>query len=300
MITKISHDVQYTIMYIVGTLSCLPLRATNKEMKEFFDCNVPQLRYKKMWDVNKLRFQVPWNYLRNIDNITQEERNIISEKWIPVNRPPSVLRQNAIILEFDIIQQNLVRFGVEEARDPGWYIQDYIFIEDVYEEEVFVIMFDEQYEDEVYFEEIFMEESYEALPIIEEEYIVSLERLDEPVIFAHTNELLEVFEFEIIREELEDELRNDERDEEELVEALEEIEEWFEEELEELQEADEVFETTESSEELLAEAEEESTEEVNEEKSSVRVSALDVVASTIQSARNSVSSSCATSPCRSS
>ena len=192
-------------------------------------------------------------------------------------------------------------YGYEEEEyyeefifEDEWYeepIEDYIFIEPEYEEEVFVIMFDEQYEDEVYFEEIFMEESYEALPIIEEEYIVSLERLDEPVIFAHTNELLEVFEFEIIREELEDELRNDERDEEELVEALEEIEEWFEEELEELQEADEVFETTESSEELLAEAEEESTEEVNEEKSSVRVSALDVVASTIQSARNSVSSS---------
>jgi len=192
-------------------------------------------------------------------------------------------------------------YGYEEEEyyeefifEDEWYeepIEDYVFVEPQYEEEIFVIMFDEPYEDEVYFEEIFMEESYEALPIIEEEYIVSLERLDEPVIFAHTNELLEVFEFEIIREELEDELRNDERDEEELVEALEEIEEWFEEELEELQEADEVFETTESSEELLAEAEEESTEEVNEEKSSVRVSALDVVASTIQSARNSVSSS---------
>jgi len=192
-------------------------------------------------------------------------------------------------------------YGYEEEEyyeellfEDEWYeepIDDYVFVEPQYEEEVFVIMFEEQYEDEIYFEEIFIEESYEALPVIEDEYIVSVERIDEPVIFGHTNELLEVFEFEIIREELEDELRNDERDEEELVEALEEIEEWFEEELEEIQEADEVFETTESREELLAEAEEEITEEINEERSSVRVSALDVVASTIQSARNSVSSS---------
>jgi hypothetical protein len=190
-------------------------------------------------------------------------------------------------------------YGYEEEEyyeeilfEEEWYeepVDDYVFVEPQYEEEVFVIMFEEQYEDEIYFEEIFIEESYEALPVIEDEYIVSVERLDEPVIFAHTTELLDVFEFEIIREELEDELRNDETDEEELVEALEEIEEWFEEELEEVQEADEIME--EEPEELYAEAEEESTEEVNEEKSSVRVSALDVVASTIQSARNSVSSS---------
>lgn len=190
-------------------------------------------------------------------------------------------------------------YGYEEEEyyeeilfEEEWYeepVDDYVFVEPQYEEEVFVVMFDEPYEEEVYFEEIFVEESYEALPVIEEEYIVSLERFDEPVIFAHTTELLDVFEFEIIREELEDELRNDERDEEELVEALEEIEEWFEEELEEVQEADEIME--EEPEELYAEAEEEINEENNEEKSSVRVSALDVVASTIQSARNSVSSS---------
>ena len=114
-------------------------------------------------------------------------------------------------------------YGYEEEEyyeelifEDEWYeepIDDYVFVEPQYEEDVFVIMFDEPYEDEVYFEEIFVEESYEALPVIEDEYIVSLERLDEPVIFAHTNDLIEVFEFEIIREELEDELRNNERDE---------------------------------------------------------------------------------------
>ena len=193
-------------------------------------------------------------------------------------------------------------YGYEEEEyyeevlfEDEWYeepVDDYIFVEPQYEEEVFVVMFDEPYEDEVYFEEIFVEESYEALPVIEEEYIVSLERIDEPVIFAHTNDLIEIFEFEIIREELENELRNDERDEEELAEALEEVEEWFEEELEEIQEADEIIEVTESREELLAEAEEvheEESEEINEEKSSVRVSALEVVAGTLRTASNSVS-----------
>ena len=189
-------------------------------------------------------------------------------------------------------------YGYEEEEyyeelifEDEWYeepIDDYVFVEPQYEEEIFVIMFDEPYEDEVYFEEIFVEESYEALPVIEDEYIVSLERLDEPVIFAHTNDLIEVFEFEIIREELEDELRNNERDEEEIVEALEEIEEWFEEELDEIQEETEIME--EEVEELYAEAEE-VNEETNEEKSSVRISALEVVASTIQTARNSVSGS---------
>ena len=187
-------------------------------------------------------------------------------------------------------------YGYEEEEyyeeilfEEEWYeepVDDYVFVEPQYEEEVFVIMFEEPYEEEVYFEEIFIEES---LPVMEEEYLVNFERIDEPVIFAHTNDLIEIFEFEIIREELEDELRNDESDEEELAEALEEIEEWFEEELDEIQEETEIME--EEPEELYAEAEEEITEEVNEERSSVRVSALDVVANTIQTARNSISGS---------
>ena len=182
--------------------------------------------------------------------------------------------------------------------EEEWYEEptdDYVFVEPTYEpEEVFIVLFDRPSEDEIYFEEIFIEETYDVLPVIEEEYLVSLDTLDEPVLFTHTNDLLEIFEFDIIREEIENEIRNDERNEEEVVEALEEIEEWFEETMDEVQEDDEIFETTESREELFAEAEE-STEEENEEnndqKSTVRISALDVVASTIQTARNSVSGS---------
>ena len=187
-------------------------------------------------------------------------------------------------------------YGYEEEEyyeeflfEEEWYeepVEDYIFIEDTYEEEVFIVMFEDIQEEEIYFEEIFIEES---LPIIEEEYLVSFERIDEPIILTHTTELLEIFDFEIIREELENEFTNDERDEEAIVEVVEEIEEWFEETVEEIEEEIEIVE--EETEELYAEAEEEINEENTEEKSSVRISALDVVASTIQTARNSVSSS---------
>ena len=202
-------------------------------------------------------------------------------------------------------QEQSIAYFVEDEFDYGyeeeyfedllfeeeWYeepIDDYVFVEPQYEEEVFIVLFD-QPQEEIYFEELFIEESYEALPSIEEEYVVSLDRLDEPVVFIPTTNLIEVFEFDIIREELENELRNDERDEEELVEVLEELEEWFEEPTDELADLDRPEERVVMEETRGNQTEEE--EEINQEKSSVRVSALEVVASTIRTARDSVSSS---------
>jgi hypothetical protein len=202
-------------------------------------------------------------------------------------------------------QEQSIAYFVEDEFDYGyeeeyfedllfeeeWYeepIDDYVFVEPQYEEEVFIVLFD-QPQEEIYFEELFIEESYEALPSIEEEYVVSLDRLDEPVVFIPTTNLIEVFEFDIIREELENELRNDERDEEELVEVLEEVEEWFEEPTDELADLDRPEERVVMEETRGNQTEEE--EEINQEKSSVRVSALEVVASTIRTARDSVSSS---------
>ena len=206
-------------------------------------------------------------------------------------------------------QEQSIAYFVEDEFDYGyeeeyfedflfeeeWYeepIDDYVFVEPDYEEEVFIVFF-EQPQEEIYFEELFVEESYEVLPSIEEEYMVSLDRLDEPVVFIPTTNLVEVFEFDIIREELENELRNDERNEEELVEVLEEVEEWFEEPADELADLDRSEERVVMEETRGDQAEEEeiSQENNSQEKSSVRVSALDVVASTIQTARNSVSSS---------
>ena len=202
-------------------------------------------------------------------------------------------------------QEQSIAYFVEDEFDYGyeeeyfedllfeeeWYeepIDDYVFVEPQYEEEVFIVLFD-QPQEEIYFEELFIEESYEALPSIEEEYVVSLDRIDEPVVFIPTTNLIEVFEFDIIREELENELRNDERDEEELVEVLEELEEWFEEPTDELADLDRPEERVVMEETRGNQTEEE--EEINQEKSSVRVSALEVVASTIRTARDSVSSS---------
>jgi len=202
-------------------------------------------------------------------------------------------------------QEQSIAYFVEDEFDYGyeeeyfedllfeeeWYeepIDDYVFVEPQYEEEVFIVLFD-QPQEEIYFEELFIEESYEALPSIEEEYVVSLDRLDEPVVFIPTTNLIEVFEFDIIREELENELRNDERNEEELVEVLEEVEEWFEEPTDEFADLDRPEERVVMEETRENQTEEE--EEINQEKSSVRVSALEVVASTIRTARDSVSSS---------
>ena len=205
-------------------------------------------------------------------------------------------------------QEQSIAYFVEDEFDYGyeeeyfedflfeeeWYeepIDDYVFVEPEYEEEIFVVLF-EQPQEEIYFEELFVEESYEVLPSIEEEYIVSLDRLDEPVVFLPTTNLVEVFEFDIIREELENELRNDERNEEELVEVLEEVEEWFEEPTDELADLDRPEERVVMEETRGDQTEEEEISQINqEEKSSVRVSALDVVASTIRTARDSVSSS---------
>tara|TARA_R110002012_G_scaffold81295_3_gene205734 strand:+ start:417 stop:2660 length:2244 start_codon:yes stop_codon:yes gene_type:complete len=229
-------------------------------------------------------------------------------------------------------QQESVAYFVEEEFDYGyeeehqhdefffeeeWYdepINDYVVIDPMHDHgEPLMIMFDQPYEEEIIFfeepifEQLFLEETFEELPALEEEYLV-FERLDEPLPFLNilpTDELITLYEFEtIIREEIEHEHRHDEEREREDFEDLEELEEWFEEEMEQLAEADEIIEITESREELLAEAEEEGEseeeieeliaeheEEINEERSSVRISALDVVASTIQTARNSVSSS---------
>ena len=148
----------------------------------------------------------------------------------------------------------------------------------------------------------------EEIYIVEEFYLepVGTEYRDEFIEVFDVEELIELYEFEtIIREEIENEIAHEEMETEEF-ETLEDLEEWFEETMDEIQETDEVFEITESREELLAEAEENTEEEIHEEieelfaeedesrpdderKSSVRVSALSVVAGTLRTAANSVS-----------
>jgi len=227
-------------------------------------------------------------------------------------------------------QEASVAYYIEEEFDYGYgeetNYDDYYIEEEWFEEpfeEFNYVGYEEEYEeilitfggDDIFGweeEEMLFEEysigDIDPLPdfnIIEEEYIV-FERIDEPLAILdiiNTDELIDIFEFEtIIREEIEYE---EERIEE--FESIEDLEEWFEETMDEIQEDDEVFEITESREELLAETEEsteeeieseeieevfaENEEEVGEQRSSVRISALDVVAGTMQTARNSYSSS---------
>ena len=226
-------------------------------------------------------------------------------------------------------QEASVAYYIEEEFDYGYgedtnyndyYIEEewfeepfeefnYVGYEEEYEEILITFSVDDifEWEEEMLFEEYSIGD-IDPLPdfnIIEEEYIV-FERIDEPLAvldIINTNELIDIFEFEtIIREELENE---EERIEE--FESIEDLEEWFEEEMDEVQELDEIFEATETREERIAEAEEsteeeieseeieevfaENEEEVGEQRSSVRISALDVVAGTMQTARNSYSSS---------
>ena len=149
----------------------------------------------------------------------------------------------------------------------------------------------------------------EEIYIVEEFYLepVGTEYRDEFIEVFDVEELIELYEFEtIIREEIENEIAHEEMEAEEF-ETLEDLEEWFEEEMEELQEEDEILEST--YEERVAEVEEEIEEEnsleeerieelfaeedeskpESERRSSVRVSALSVVAGTLRTASSSVS-----------
>ena len=130
MINSLYEDAQRLIFFSVAPLlATLPIRATNKALKQCYDQGVKEAtkRTSKKWNIQQLRGQVPWNYLRNIDHVSQEERNAISRIYKPYNRPPTLIRQDAMITEVEKINKNLVNWGVEDARDPGWYIQDYIW-----------------------------------------------------------------------------------------------------------------------------------------------------------------------------
>ena len=211
-------------------------------------------------------------------------------------------RQEESVAFFD---EEMVDYGFVDEQEQfatGIFIDEQFGYEDFEEYDTF-FEYDTFENDEVYlvelepiaegYVEIFdWEEPYEEYVEVwnePEEIFVSLEPRNEFVEVFDVEELINLYEFEtIIREEIDNDVRHDETNERESFETLEELEEWFEEELEEIQQDDEIDENTESREELLAEVEENIEEENTEEKSSVRRSALAVVASTIQTARDSV------------
>ena len=194
--------------------------------------------------------------------------------------------------------ENSIAYFVEDEVDYG-YEEDYnsIIEQDEYfqDDEIYVV---EVLPVEEWQEEIFVwEEPYEEYVEVwtePEEIFISFEPRNEFVEIFDVEELISLYEFEtIIREELENDVRHDETNERENFETLEELEEWFEEtsdEVADLGRPEErvVMEETRGNQ---TEEEEINEEESTEEKSSVRMSALAVVANTIQTARNSVSNS---------
>jgi hypothetical protein len=213
------------------------------------------------------------------------------DEWLDPNDPCYENRCEGFT-DADWYELDIEQFGQEQVDD--WYGNDVEFSNEgnieygaVNEEEYWTAIdegmdvYDIEQEDIRVAEDLAWEE--EHIDYLEEFAVV-----DEYVI-EHTNvidildaeELVELYEFNtIIREELDYE--------EEIFAVREETEDEHEEEMEELQEEDEeLMELVEEEmEERLAEIEEESEQE--KERSSVRVSALDVVADTLRTAEASV------------
>jgi len=203
--------------------------------------------------------------------------------------------------EVAFTEEGNIEYGAVSEEEYWTAIDDGMDVYDTEQEEIQVaedLAWEEEhqrYEEEMLQEELFLleEETYAVeLHTIEEEQLEYLEEfvvVDEYVL-EHTDvidvldaeELIELYEFDtIIREELDYE--------EEIFAVREETEDEHEEEMEELQEEDEEFmELEEEMEERLAEVEEEAEGSQENKRSSVRVSALSVVADTLRTARESV------------
>tara|TARA_Y100000310_G_scaffold65364_1_gene60850 strand:+ start:452 stop:3133 length:2682 start_codon:yes stop_codon:yes gene_type:complete len=166
--------------------------------------------------------------------------------------------------------------AVQEEYQEEYYEEEYLV--DTYEEEVY-------WEETYYEEEVFLyEETYDTITYVDDSLVVEFERQLVLVENEYWEEEAEWEEFETM-EEL-DEWYEEEM-EEEWVEEYAELEELIE-EIDEIDEIEEILLAEEEIEEI--EIEEEVTLASNEdEKSDTRSEQLNVVASTIQTATNSVS-----------
>ena len=191
-------------------------------------------------------------------------------------------------------EMDVEEFGQEQVNE--WFGDDISFNDDG------MIEWDETRQDDYIDSEPFID-NYEEQLIPQETEIYNVLPYD----VLPTDELTEIYVFDtIIREEIENENIHEETEREEF-ETLEELEEWFEEEMVEPEEIIQEQQITERDQNRISEEEsheEELEEEITEElfaeedeskpnderRSSVRVSALSVVASTLRTAVNSNSS----------
>jgi hypothetical protein len=193
--------------------------------------------------------------------------------------------------EVEFSDDGYIEYGTVNEEEYWTAIDDGMDVYDTEQEDIRVAE-ELAWEEEMLQEELFLleEETYVVeLPDIEEEHIEYIEEfavVDEfttnqadVIDVLDAEELIELYEFDtIIREEL---------DQEEEIFAIREEAEEHEEEMEELQE-EEFMELEEEMEERLAEVEEETEGGQENKRSSVRVSALSVVAATLRTAAASV------------
>ena len=193
--------------------------------------------------------------------------------------------------EVEFSDEGYIDYGTASEEEYWTVIDDGMDVYDTEQEDIRVAE-ELAWEEEMLQEELFLleEETYVVeLPNIEEEHIEYIEEfavVDEfttnqadVIDVLDAEELIELYEFDtIIREEL---------DQEEEIFAIREEAEELEEEMEELRE-EEFMELEEEMEERLAEVEEEAEDSQENKRSSVRVSALSVVADTLRTARESV------------
>ena len=193
--------------------------------------------------------------------------------------------------DVEFSNDGFIEYGTVNEEDYWTAIDDSMDVYDIEQEDIRVAE-ELEWEEEMLQEELFLleEETYVVeLPNIEEEHIEYIEEfavVDEfttnqadVIDVLDAEELIELYEFDtIIREEL---------DQEEEIFAIREEAEELEEEMEELRE-EEFMELEEEMEERLAEIEEEAEDSQENKRSSVRVSALSVVAGTLRTARESV------------
>ena len=192
--------------------------------------------------------------------------------------------ETTLITSYDDVDLMMDLYDTEQeeirvAEDLAWEEEQQRYEEEILQEELFLL------EEEIYAVELHSTQE-EHIDYLEEFAVVDeyTNNQREVIDILDAEELIELYEFDtIIREELEFQ--------EEIFAVREEIEE-LEEEIEEIRkEEEELFELEEEIEERLVETEHEEKSTQEKKRSLVRISALDVVAGTLRSAKESVTGS---------
>ena len=191
--------------------------------------------------------------------------------------------ETTLITSYDDVDVMMDLYDTEQeeirvAEDLAWEEEQQRYEEEILQEELFLL------EEEIYAVELHSTQE-EHIDYLEEVLVVDdyANNQTEVIDILDAEELIELYEFDtIIREELELQ--------EEIFAIREEVEE-LEEEIDELGEEEELFELEEETEERLAKTEHEKESEQKKERSSVRINALDIVAGTLRSAKESVTDS---------